>query len=128
MFSCVVYNLIENYVCIEYLSCQSKTLCGISNNPTFKETSFNLLLGIGITELLLNLLYCHGFMMKSNSTVILKCRSRLINNYLSKGFFIIEEVSKQLNLIPNDVRCRINMVDQMKTDYVLVKKTKHFPP
>ena len=89
MLSCVVYTFMENYVCIDYLSCQSKTLCGISSNPTFKEKSFNLLLSIGIPELLLNLVYCRGFMMKSKSTVILNCRSRLIKNYLSKLFFII---------------------------------------
>ena len=45
---CVVYNLIDNYVCIDYLLCQSKTLCDIAKNLTFKETNFNLLLGIGI--------------------------------------------------------------------------------
>ena len=60
-------------------------------------------------------------MLKSNSTVILNCPSLLIINYLSKGFFIIEQGSKQLNLTPNDVRLRINLVDQLKTDYVMVK-------
>ena len=89
VLSCVNYTLIDNYVCIDYLSCQSKKLFDISNNSTFKETSFNLLLGIGIPELLLDLVSCHGFMKKSNSTVILNCLSLLINNYLSKGLFII---------------------------------------
>ena len=74
VLSCVVYTIIYNYFCIDYLPFQSKTLCGISNNPTFKETSFNLLLGIGITEMLLNLVSCHGFMMKFNSNVILNRR------------------------------------------------------
>ena len=63
--SCVVYNVIDNCVCIEYLLCQSKTLSSISCNQTFKDTIFS------ITELLLNLLSCHGFMKKPNSTVIL---------------------------------------------------------
>ena len=86
VLSCVVYYLIENYVCIDYLSCQSKTLKSISSKPTFEETSFNILLGIGISELLLNLVYCHGFTKKPNSTVVLNFRSRLINNHLSKVF------------------------------------------
>ena len=64
----------------------------MSKNPAFKETSFNLLLDIGIPELLMDLVSCHGFMLKSNSTVILNFRSRLVNNYLSKGFFIIDYV------------------------------------
>ena len=46
-------------------------LPGISKNPTFKEKCFNLLLGIGIPELLLNLVSCHGFIMKLNSNVVL---------------------------------------------------------
>ena len=53
--------------------------------------------------------------------MILNCRSRLINNYLSKGLYIIEQGSKQLNLNPNDIILRINLVDQLKTDYVMVK-------
>ena len=48
VLSCVVYTLIDNYVCIEYLPCQSKNLSIISCDPTFKDTSFNLLLGIVI--------------------------------------------------------------------------------
>ena len=59
--------------------------------------------------------------MKSNSTVILNCQSRLINNHLPKLFFIIDQGSKQLNFIPNEVRLRIIMVDNLKTDYVMVK-------
>ena len=39
VLSCVVYSLIDNYVFIEYLSCQSKTLRYISSKPTFEQTS-----------------------------------------------------------------------------------------
>ena len=74
VLSSVVYNIIKNYICIDYLSCKSKTLCGISKNPVFKETSFNLLFSIGIPELLLNLVSSHGFMMKYNLTVTLNFR------------------------------------------------------
>ena len=71
VLSCVVYYLIENYVCIDYLSCKSKTLNSGSCKPIFEQTSFNILLGIGILELLLSLVFCHGFTKKPNSTVIL---------------------------------------------------------
>ena len=120
VLSSIVYTLIDNYVYIDYLSCQSKKLCDISSNPIFEERSFNLLLGIGIPELLLNLVSCHGFTKKSNSTVTLNCQSRLIKNYLSKGFFVIKQGSKQLSLIPNDLRLRTNLVDQLETDYFMV--------
>ena len=81
MLSCVVYSLIYNYVCINYISCQSKILISVSSKPTFEQISFNILLGIGIPEILLNLVSCHGFMKKPNSTVISNCRYLLVNNY-----------------------------------------------
>ena len=71
VLSCVVYTLLDNYVCIDYLPCQSKTFFDISKNTTFKETNFNLLFGIVVPELSLNLVSCHGFVLKYNSTVIL---------------------------------------------------------
>ena len=95
LLSCVVYYIIVNYVCIDYISCQSKTLSSISSKPISEQTSFNILFGIGIPELLLNLLSCHGFVNKPNSTVVLNVQSRLINNYLAKVFYIIENYSKQ---------------------------------
>ena len=55
LLRCILYTIIDTYVFIDYLSCQSKTLSTISSKPTFEQTSFNILLGIGITELLLNL-------------------------------------------------------------------------
>ena len=82
VLSCGSYALIDNYVCIDYLPCQSKTLSEISRNPTFKDTSFKLLLGIGIPELLLDIVSCHGFNKKPNSTGILNCQYFLINDYL----------------------------------------------
>ena len=64
VLSCVLYYLIENYVCIDYLSYQSKTLSTISSNRIFEKISFNILLGIDIPELLLDILSCHGFVKK----------------------------------------------------------------
>ena len=81
VLSCVVYSLIYNHVCIDYISCQSKTSSFILSKPIFEQTSFNILLGIVIPELLLNLVPFHGFMKKPNSTVILNFRSCLVNNY-----------------------------------------------
>ena len=58
---------------------------------------------------------------EKNSTVILNCQSRLIKNYLPKGFHIIEQGTKQLSFLPNDVRLRIILNNQLDTDYVVVK-------
>ena len=117
----VVYSLIDNYVCIDYLPFQSKTLISVSSKPTFEQTSFNVLLGIGIPELLLNLVSCHGFMEKPDLTVILNCRSRLINNYLSKILCIIEKDLKQLSMLTNYLKLIINIIDLMDTYFVMAK-------
>ena len=103
------------------MSCQSNTLSSISSKPIFEDTSFNILLSIVIPKLLLNLVSCHGFMKKPNSTVILNFRTHMINNYLEKGLYIIERGTKQLSLKPNDVILRINMNNQLDTYYVLKK-------
>ena len=49
---------------------------------------FDKLLDIYIPDLLMNLFLCHGFMKNINSTVILKCLSRMLEYYFSKGFFL----------------------------------------
>ena len=79
VLSCVLYYSIENYVCIEYLCCKFKTLSIISSDKIFKQASYNILLGIGIPEVLIYLVYCHVFMEKPNSTVIFNCRYCLVN-------------------------------------------------
>ena len=52
--------------------------------------------------------------------MILNFRNRLIKNYLSKVFYIIEQGSKQLSLLPNYVGLGINMIDQLDTYYSMV--------
>ena len=57
VFSCGIYTIIENYVCINYLAFQSKTLIEITvsyKEGSKKRESFDIILGIGITYLLMN--------------------------------------------------------------------------
>ena len=62
--------------------------------------SYNELLGIGILEGLMKLISCNGI-MKKNVTVILLCRTWLVEYYLSKGLVILEQNSKNLSTLPN---------------------------
>ena len=71
--------------------------------------------------MLLNLVSCHGFTKKTNSTVILNFQNHLINNNLSKVFSIIENNTNNLSLLSNDVKLRVNIIDKLDTDYVMVK-------
>ena len=52
---CILYSLIYYYVCIDYISCRSKALSSISTNRIFKKRSYNILIGTGIPEVLLNI-------------------------------------------------------------------------
>ena len=124
VLSCVFYYPLDNYVCIDYLLCQSKTLINISSNIIFEQTSFNILLGISIPEVLLNLVSCHGFVEKPNITVILNVLSRLVNDYLAKGFFIIENNFNQLSILLNDVKLRICVIEQLEKYFVMAKNTE----
>ena len=44
----------------------------ITVGSKYGDTSFNIILGIGIPDLLTNLMSCHGFLKKINYVVILK--------------------------------------------------------
>ena len=86
-----------------------------------EQTSLNILLDIGISELLLNLVSFHVLTEKTYSTVILNCRSSLVNNYLAKGLFNIEEDSKQSSMIPNEVKLRIHAIEQLYKYFFMTK-------
>ena len=54
------------------------------------DKSFDRILSIGITDLLMDLMSCHGFLKNIDSVVILKCPKRMLEYYFSKGFTIWE--------------------------------------
>ena len=79
VLSYVLYYVIENYVCIDYLCCHSKKLSVISSDKMFEEDSYNEFIGIGIPEVIMHLIYCHRFTKNTNSTVILVYQYCLVN-------------------------------------------------
>ena len=89
VLSFVFYWVIDDYLCIDYLYYTSKTLSVISSDKIFEEASYNKLLGIGTPEVLMNLISCHVFMKKPNSTVILVFWSCLVNYYLAKQLLLL---------------------------------------
>ena len=115
---------VENYFCIVYICCNSKTLSVISSDKIFIEVSYNGLLGIIIPELLMNLVSCHVFTKKHHSTVILLFQSHLVNYYLAKSFVIIKQNSSNLGSFPNDVKLIIHVIDKQKTYYVMACTTE----
>ena len=94
VLSFFIYTKIKNYVCIDYLACQSKHLSetpvgswGVSKNV---GKCFDKILGIGIPYLLMNLMSCNGFLNYISSVVVLKFPKRMLEYYFSKGFDILK--------------------------------------
>ena len=59
-----MYTNIRNYVCINYLGSELKNISklGIGSDGHFQHVnkSYDKILGIGISDLLMNLMYFHG--------------------------------------------------------------------
>ena len=81
VLSCVIYTIIRNYVCIDYLGPEKTKLSdlrlGVSGSYKHLGKKYDNVLGFRIPDLLLNLLSCMGFLKNSKSVVILKCPNRM---------------------------------------------------
>ena len=66
VLSCVIYTIINHYVCIDYLACEQIKLSGLPvvSGGVFKHRnkSYGKILGIGVPNLLMKLMSCHGFL------------------------------------------------------------------
>ena len=78
---CYLYHK-KNYVCNDYLDCQSKELIeipvGSEGGYKHEDKSFDKILVIGIPDLFINLMSCHGFFKNINYVVILKFPKRML--------------------------------------------------
>ena len=73
-------------------------------NGKYLVRYFNEFLGIGIPDLLMKLLSCHSFTKNTKYSVILKCPTRILEYYFSKGFVILEKNSHYLKITPNEAK------------------------
>ena len=81
--------------------------------------SFDRILGIGIPDLSMNLMSCHGFLKNINSVVILKFPKRMLEYYFSKGFAILECNDNNLAKLRNKVKQIINVEETENSDKVM---------
>ena len=90
VLSCVIYTIIEKYVCIDYLGTEKKEIRDLNIGSTLSSKhdgmDYNNLFGIGIPDVLLDIFSCHGFLKNDDSIVILKCPNRMSEYYFNKGF------------------------------------------
>ena len=77
VLSCVIYRIIKNYVCIDYLGSDRKKLSYLRIGPggSYKHINkkYYNVSGFGIPDLLMNFLSCCGFLRNNDSIVKLKC-------------------------------------------------------
>ena len=94
VLSCVVYTMIEKYVCIDYLCTLNKRLIEIKIGTTFlhkhDDKDYSNLFGIGIPDIFMNMVSCHGFINNNDSIVILKCPNQMSQYYSNKIFTELE--------------------------------------
>ena len=94
MLSFVIYTIISKYDCIDYLGYEKSKLSDLNLGGTAKnnhnDKDYDNILGIGIPDLLFNLLSCHGFSKNNEYVVIIKCPNSMSEYYFNKGLVIFE--------------------------------------
>ena len=92
----------------------------VGNGGVFKHgNKYDNILGIGIPDLLMNLMYYRGFLKNINSVVILKCPKRILEYYFSKLFTLFECNTNNLAKLSNEVKEIINAEDIDNSDKVM---------
>ena len=90
VLSCVIYTIISNCVCIDYLASESKTISELPDGSVGgyknEEKSYDKILRIGVPYLLMNLMSCNGFLKNKYPVVIIKHPNRMFEYHFSKGF------------------------------------------
>ena len=84
----IIYTIIDEYICLDYLGLLQEKLS--KHDKNFRKTKFNDLSQLGMPDILMNIISCHGFVKSSSSKLILTLRNSLVPYYLSKGFLIFE--------------------------------------
>ena len=94
VLSSVIYNIIDKYVCIDYLGSEKSKLSdlriGVTGRYKHLDKNYDNVLGFRIPDLLLNLLSFHGFSKNNEYVVIIKCPNSMSEYYFNKGLVIFE--------------------------------------
>ena len=127
VLSCVIYTIIDRYVCIDYLGTEKKKISELRLGWTLKRKhegmDYDNLFGIGIQDILLNMLSCHGFLNNNEYIVILKCHNKMSEYYFNKGFIQLTCDEDNLNKLPKLVQQRVGSEPKVNSDLVILCKT-----
>ena len=124
VLSCVIYNIMKNYFCIDYLDFRPKHLSeitvGSKMSSKYGDKRFHRILVIGIPNLLMDLMSCHGSLKNINYVVLFKCPKTMLEYYFSEGFNILECNVNDLAKLPNEVKQRIHAEETDNLDRVMI--------
>ena len=127
ILSSVIYTIIGRYVCIDYLGTEIKRISELRIGCTLKTKhegmDYDNLFGIGILDILLNMLSRHVFLNSNESIVILKCPNRMSEYYFNKGFIQLTCDEDHLNKQPKLVQQRVGSELKVNSDLVMLCKT-----
>ena len=93
-------------MCLDFLGLLQDNLS--KHEKKIETTKFNDLSGLGIPEILMNIMSYYGFAISSISIVILKCCSALVPCYRSKVFSVFETKEGGIYNILTSVKNKIN--------------------
>ena len=74
-----------------------------------EDIDYDNLFGIGIPDILLNMLSCQEFLNKNESIVILKCLNRMSKYDFNKGFIQLTCDEDHLKTLPVRVKDRVGV-------------------
>ena len=98
---------------------------GLGSGGGYKheEKSYEKISGIGIPDLLMNLMSCYGFLKNGDSVVILKFPKRKFEYYFSKLFTYFYCTIINLAKLPSEVKDRFYAEETDNSDKVMICST-----
>ena len=124
VLSCVIYTIIDRYVCIDYLGTGTKKISelnlGCSLKTKHENKDYDNLFGIGIPDTFMNMLSCQGFLNNNESIVILKFSNRMSEYYFNKGFIQLTCDEGHLKTLPVRVKDRVGAELKVNSDLVML--------
>ena len=85
----VIYWIMDNYLCVDYLCLQQAKI--YFAHKIFENKIFNNI-QIDISELLMNIMSCHGFVNDNNSTVILSWHKNVFPITYQRVFWFLKTI------------------------------------
>ena len=96
VLSSIVYFIMDDIVCVDFMCFPETKIHVTCKVQGFGNRTYNAVSIIGIPEILMNIISCHGFVNNTKSAVILLCRNKLVDYYLQKRFIFSKQFKSLL--------------------------------